>query len=166
MDRLYGAQYGASITSELTEDWDPHVALFDSLLSLLGNLEGAGECVTPVAEFQLKLLVDVGSVPEFGGCVGCGGAITGGDVVHFSSFEGGLLCRDCEGARAEKIEIGPEVVKWLSNREGGLAGAAGAFKVLDYHICHLTGNPPVISRMFLEACRQTYRATRQDMSDT
>lgn len=149
--RLHGAQYAAEITSQLTEDWDPHVELFDALLSTLVELSDASEPFAPVVGYQLKLLESVGSQPRFDACVLCGRR---DDLTHFSSFEGGMICRHCEPVQIEKREVSSAALQicmvgtacptraQIAPTTGPLTGA---FSLLNYHIAHLMGREPVLA---------------------
>ena len=149
---LYAAQYGSVLTAELTEDWDPHPLLFDALAELLGMLEGAKAPLVLVVSFQRRLLEEIGLAPEFESCIGCRRAVPFPGEIHFTSLEGGLLCRDCEGARAEKRGVSLSALPWLRGVGGESPGLRAAFDVLDYHLSHLMGKPHPLGRMLLQAC--------------
>ncbi len=154
LDRLYAAQYAGMLASELTEDWDPHPRLFDALVGLFQQLNEAAECLPHVIRFQRVLLREIGSLPEFDRCVGCGRAV-GGPGVHFSSFEGGLLCRDCEPARTEKYEVPAAALDWLRNGAGADRAATPAYRTLDYHLSHIMGRRHPLGAALLNAARAT-----------
>jgi recombinational DNA repair protein (RecF pathway) len=105
-----------------------------------------------VVAFQRGLLGEIGLAPGFEACVACGRAAPLPGRLHFSSFEGGLLCRDCEPARAEKYEVAPAAVDWLRGLAGSPAGLCPAFLTLDYHLAHLLGRRLPLARMLLTAC--------------
>jgi DNA repair protein RecO (recombination protein O) len=110
LPRLYAAQYLAQITSHLTEDWDPHPDLHDALVEALSQLcEGAAELPTVLA-YQRTLLGEIGLMPQWEACVHCHRQQ---DLTHFSSLEGGLICRHCEPQRVEKREVGPRTLHCL-----------------------------------------------------
>jgi DNA repair protein RecO (recombination protein O) len=167
LPRIYAGQYAAEITAHLTEDWDPHQALFDALVTLLETLNDADEPLPPIVAYQITLLNEIGSLPRFDACVLCGRT---GDLTHFSSFEGGMICRHCEPGRVEKREIAFQTLRLLQRRingepEGiGNAGPSAStghaalesssarassyvhpFDVLDYHIAHLMGREPALA---------------------
>ena len=140
--RIYGAQYVVEITASLTEDWDPHQRLYDVLVDVLSSLAAADEVSSHVTRFQCALLREIGSWPYLQACVSCGCTPQVDHPVWFSSNEGGLLCRDCEGSRIEKRQISPEVLAVLGG-EGACEGATpAAVSLLDYHITHVMGRPP------------------------
>jgi len=139
--RIHGAQYVAEITGQLTEDWDPHVDLYDALVSALVELSEASEALGTIVRYQRRLLEAVGSLPRFDVCVLCGRAE---DLTHFSSFEGGMVCRHCEPMQVEKLEVSP-VTRRALNGEAEPSSFVGAFGVLNYHISHLMGREPVLA---------------------
>ena len=147
LDRLYAAQYAAETTAALTEDWDPHQGLYEVLIDVLSNLAAADEVSSQVGRFQCALLREIGSWPYLQACVSCGCTPQAEHPVWFSSNEGGLLCRDCEGARIEKRQISPEVLAVLGGGGSCEAATPAAVNLLDYHITHVMGRPPKVSRV-------------------
>ncbi|MGB2986692.1 MAG: DNA repair protein RecO, partial [Phycisphaerae bacterium] len=143
--RIQGAEYVAEVTGHLTEDWDPHVELFDAVVAALAELSDASEALAPVVAYQLRLLESIGSSPRFDTCVLCGRA---DDLTYFSSFEGGMICRHCEPGQIEKREVSAVVLRICrcaqapSMTPGSLAGA---FSLLNYHIAHLMGRESVLA---------------------
>jgi DNA repair protein RecO (recombination protein O) len=139
--RVHAALYAAEITGHLTEDWDPHPELYESLIATLIALCDAPEPLRSVCTYQLALLESIGSLPRFEACVLCG---RGEDLTHFSSFEGGLVCRHCEAGRVEKREVASGVVRFLQG-ERDVASLVGVFSTLNYHIGHLMGREPSLA---------------------
>jgi DNA repair protein RecO (recombination protein O) len=145
--RIHAAQYAAEVTTHLTEEWDPHTGLFDALADTLGELSGTAEPLGPLVDYQLRLLDSVGSIPRFGVCMVCG---RDKSLTHFSSFEGGAICRQCEPNRMEKWEVQPGTLEALDRRgkvraKWGSDPPAAAFRLLDYHIAHLIGRQPFLT---------------------
>jgi len=140
LHRIHAAEYIADITAQLTEDWDPHAAVFDALLSAFEMLADADEPLAETVAFQLALLESVGSVPRFDVCVLCGRSQ---DLTYFSSFEGGMVCRHCEPAQIEKREVSARTLQALRGRPS--ASLVGAFDVLNYHIAHSIGREPALA---------------------
>ncbi|HNQ21621.1 MAG TPA: DNA repair protein RecO [Phycisphaerae bacterium] len=110
LPRLYAAQYAAQLTAQLTADWDPHPALFEALGDCLLCLAEADEVLGVVVAYQQVLLREIGLQPRFDCCSGCGRST---ELTHFSSLEGGLLCRHCEPAHVEKRELTPDALALL-----------------------------------------------------
>lgn len=140
--RIRAAQYGIEITAALTEDWDPHEKLFAGLLSFLETLCDASEPVGAAVVFQRVLLAEVGAFPQLDQCALCERK---SELTHFSSFEGGLICRHCEAGHVEKREVGPVTMHAL-RAESPADGVVGAFSVLNYHMSHLMGREPSLAR--------------------
>ncbi len=149
LPRIQGAQYAAEITAALTEDWDPHADLFDALVATLEALAEASDPLPVVVRYQMALLEAVGSLPRLDACVLCGRE---SDLTHFSSFEGGLICRHCEPGQIEKREVSAASVSVLQSIAAALPPSSprgvamtGAFTVLNYHLAHLMGREPALS---------------------
>jgi DNA repair protein RecO (recombination protein O) len=152
LERMHAAGYAAEVVAGLTEDWDPHPALFDSLLVLLRTLCEASDVMPPLVAFQQVLLAEVGSLPDFQACMSCGRVPGSKEPSCFSSVEGGLVCRDCESAFVEKLDLPPGLAAVLGG-EVDAQTAPGAFAVLDYHISHLMGRAPLTSSLLRAATR-------------
>lgn len=133
--RIHAAQYAAEITGHLIEDWDPHPALFDHLLAALTELAEADEPLATIVRYQRGLLSEIGSLPRFEACVACG---RGENLTHFSSREGGMICRDCEASQIEKHGVTAETLRRVQEKTID-PPLAGAFSLLNYHLSHLMG---------------------------
>jgi len=179
--RIHAAQYAAEITTHLTEDWDPHAELFDALAATLTRLAEATVALPAVVGFQFVLLEAIGSQPRFDACVVCGRE---SELTHFSSFEGGLVCRHCEPGQVEKWEVAAASIAIIRHLQecdwrtedrrlkedevgsGEVSGRAaddaggwerstvGAFAVLNYHISHLMGREPLLARSLVPVEKQ------------
>lgn len=141
--RIDAAQYVGEITAQFTADWDPHAGLFDVLIDTLTTLSEAPEALIPIVRYQLMLLDATGAIPRFDACVLCGRE---SDLTHFSSFEGGLVCRHCEPVQVEKREVSAETIATLrafrhadAPPPGREPASAASFTLLNYHLCHLMG---------------------------
>lgn len=153
--RIHAGQYAAEITSGLTEDWDPHVELFDALMILLTQLSDQGESLISIVVYQRSLLDSIGSQPRFDVCMACNRV---DDLTCFSSFEGGMICKHCEPQQVEKREVSTSIQKAIqmmnvcdsklneniskSNQIFDESILVGMFDILDYHIAHLMGKQP------------------------
>ncbi len=160
--RIHAAQYSADVTGRLTEEGDPHVALYDALVEALESLAVADEPFQIVARFQYALLDSIGSLPRFEACVHCDRREA---LTHFSSHEGGMICESCGPRQTEKHAVSNATCRVLSS--GDLAAPAvpprapesenvplpeaypGPFRLLDYHISHLMGTESVMSAKLL-----------------
>ena len=156
LPRLYAAQYAAETTAHLTEDWDPHEALFDALVDCLGKLAEADRTLPVLVTYQQALLTEIGSYPQFESCVRCGRAT---ELTHFSSFEGGMICLHCEPVQVEKRALSRSALTLLTHVDVDASATRqmettvpppeialiGAFDVLNYHISHLMGKEPLLA---------------------
>lgn len=148
--RLYAAQYAAALTAELTEDWDPHIELFDALVRALTGLAHGEPPMQCVLRFQRTLLDSVGSMPELDRCVGCQNPVASDGPVYLSSFDGGLLCRDCEAPRSEKYLLSRPALASMRGAVDGPVNPFGAISAFDYHLTHLMGRRLPLSGMILK----------------
>jgi DNA repair protein RecO (recombination protein O) len=113
---MYLGQYAAELTSLLFEEHDAHRAHFDRLEHLIDDL------ATPRTEeaflaFQLDLLRESGYMPELAGCGECGLAV--GEVrdaaSYFSPARGGIVCRNCEGAVPDRMEVDVRLLRLIQS---------------------------------------------------
>lgn len=150
LPRIQAAQYCAEITAALTEDWDPHVELFDALVEALHALAESTEPLSRVVRYQTLLLDAIGSLPRFDACVQCERDT---DLTHFSSFDGGMVCRHCESNQVEKRLVSAPTAHRLqawavpgaSLGEAPVADLRGPFSLLNYHLSHLIGHEPALA---------------------
>ena len=164
--RIHAGQYAAEVTAQLTEDWDAHSELFDALVSTLAALTDASDPLGLVTKYQFALLDSIGSLPRFDACVLCGREE---DLTHFSSFEGGLICRHCEPGQVEKRQVSTATVKLLQELAAaenhclqgpgapgpvGSGTQVGTFAALNYHIAHLMGREPVMGSTLVSRSAQ------------
>lgn len=165
LPRIQAAQYAAEITSHLTEEWDPHDDLYDTLVALLIAIADAAEPLPDLVRYQIALLDAVGSVPRFDACMLCGREA---ELTYFSSFEGGMVCRHCEATQVEKRQVTERTRRALRDRRfdvdpapqhgrspettgpnptevAARTAAIGPFSLLNYHIGHLMGREPLLA---------------------
>jgi DNA repair protein RecO (recombination protein O) len=144
--RQYGGLYAAEVVSRLTEEFDPHVNLFDDLLRLLRILSDGESSIpetatrdvaTPIVRFQAALLRAIGYAPIMRHCVDCGRKRVRGTAAYFSSTAGGYLCRDCEPRHSEKRRISPT----LLDRPRENQKPREWLPLLDYHLAVIAGGP-------------------------
>ncbi|MEX0716257.1 MAG: DNA repair protein RecO [Planctomycetaceae bacterium] len=92
---LYGGYYVAELLSGLTEEYDPHAALYDAAQSTLHRLAKEEEPKLAILRFELAVLREIGQLPALDACLVCGRSPEkGGTFAHWVSH-GGLICREC-----------------------------------------------------------------------
>ncbi|MHC4639498.1 MAG: DNA repair protein RecO [Planctomycetota bacterium] len=150
--------FAAELTEKMTEDYDPHPELFDSLLQLLQNVNKRGNALALLILFQLSLLKEVGLGPVVSACANCKRKyeVQGTRYeVYFSSSANGLICRDCEGSFPDKIKITPESagclgnVNMISNADEETLNEIE--KALVYHFTELLGRRPKMAKYVLKS---------------
>ena len=149
--RLYAAQYAAEITGQLTHDWDPHPGLFDVLVLFLEQACHADRPLAFLVDYQRRLLEAVGLWPRLDGCTLCGRSE---DLTHFSSFEGGMVCRHCEPAQVEKRSLSRRALERLRNADNA-TDHEGAFELLNYHLAQLIGRQPLLASKVLSPLKRS-----------
>ena len=150
LSRLHGAEYAAEVTAQLTEDWDPHPQLFLALTDTLIELSDAQEPLKQVVAYQVSLLHAIGALPRFDSCVHCARR---DDLTHFSSFDGGMVCRHCEPSQIEKREVSAGILSDIRDPTGARA-SADTFGLLNYHLAHQIGREPLLAAKLVSAIRR------------
>lgn len=156
LPRLYGGQYLAETTARLTEERDPHQALFDGLAATLRALETTPHTLPQVVGYQVCLLTEIGLFPDLSRCAACARPWKREPDWYFTSHQGGLLCRNCESVAVEKRRAGHGAVELLAalaagstTRKAEPSNWRGGFDLLDYHLTHLMGRPAATSEYIL-----------------
>jgi DNA repair protein RecO (recombination protein O) len=115
---LYGGYYVAELLGELTQEYDPHPALFDEAIVALDELGSEKATVGPrVARFELVLLRELGYLPTLGACAACGGELQG-SRLGFSSAAGGVLCGRCRRLAPRAVPLSQEGWQMLHTLAG------------------------------------------------
>jgi len=160
--RLYAGQYMLELVAEMLPEADPHPEVFDLLHNGLARLACPDAPVAAVlAYFQWRLLKHAGLLGDLRACAVCGRDVPAGrrEVVHFSSRQGGLICRDCEAAVAEKIRLEGAALPGLAALQAARAARTSGRKItmpdeqahavnrlLAYHIAEQLGKPLKLAR--------------------
>ncbi len=162
----YCCLLATELLGKLTQEHDGHPKLYDSYLSLLQEVaqralaprEDQGEIRNEVLAllivFQLSLLAEIGLRPVFDRCVNCGFNYNSQwSRIYFSSFSNGLVCRDCEAAFLDRVEISQGVVASLADRRHligvPLSQLQAAEGVLIGHFTHLLHHRPRAAKFVL-----------------
>jgi DNA repair protein RecO (recombination protein O) len=95
LSSLYGGYYVAELLTGLTEEYDPHPALYDVCVETLARLSSDADPRLALARFELVLLRELGQLPEFDACLVCDRPLT--ESMNFSYWvgQGGLICAAC-----------------------------------------------------------------------
>ena len=143
---LYTALLCAQLTSEFTEPFDPHPALFTSLCRILSDMERGNDPLSLLLSFVTVLLTQVGIAPDWTHCAQCRRSPDPAGDIYFSPQRGGILCRDCESAFPDKHRVSHAVLELLSQShfESSFPAAQrfAAWDLLAYHIRWTLGKEP------------------------
>lgn len=133
--RLYGGLYAAELVGALTEEGDPHPALYDALLKTLQALDGTEPALETIVRFVHRLLKEIGYGPSLRKCVDCGQIPAAQQPTFFSAAAGGVVCRDCEARHPDRRRL---PAGFLSTTEA-VTHLAIWFEVLDEHVTYVAG---------------------------
>jgi len=154
---LQSALFAAELLDLLTEEYDPHIELFDHVLRFLQDIEEgkAGpdrrDIMIRLILFQFVLLHEVGLRPILNACANCQRPCGAhGRESYFSAAANGLVCRDCEMSFPDKIRLSPKAAHCLTDIKR-LAQADQATldeieQVLIHHFTHILGRPPKLAK--------------------
>jgi DNA repair protein RecO (recombination protein O) len=112
LNSLYAGYYVAELLSGLTEEYDPHPALFDEALRTLSRLSLEDDSHLPILRFELIMLREIGQLPALDVCAACGNPLAGDGVFAYWVSQGGLLCPECrqEEYQSNRIHAGTVAV--------------------------------------------------------
>lgn len=159
---LQSALLAAELLDSLTEEYDPHIDLFDHFQQFLLDIEEgrAGpdrrDIMVRLILFEFVLLHEVGLRPILGACANCKKPF-GSDwrEIYFSSSANGLICRDCEMSFPDKIRLTPKAAHALIDlKQLGQADQTtldGIEQVLIHHFTHILGRPPKLAKLVFSA---------------
>lgn len=105
LNSLYAGYYLAELLLGLTEDYDPHPALYFAAQDALEMFRTTETTMLGVVRFELVLLREIGHLPDFDLCAACGAELTEGRTFGFWVSEGGLICPDCQREEYTQISI-------------------------------------------------------------
>ena len=113
LEAYHAGLLAAELVNKLTQERDPHGGLYDGFLQYLqdvsslqpGSVRG-DEVLRRLIAFQVRLLKEIGLQPALETCANC--QIPYSETWserYFSSSANGLVCRDCEGAFADRVSL-------------------------------------------------------------
>jgi len=158
---LYAGYYVAELLTDLTDDYDPHPALFDLADQTLLGLSSGAIVSRAVLRFELAALAVLGHLPSLHTCAQCGKAVPASDRVSFGLLTGGVLCGNCRVGKRQVASISGRALAAMSRlsdlrsdewekqeldtrARGELRGLVGNY------IAHLLGHRPKMHE-FLQA---------------
>jgi len=97
LERLGYASYFIELVNELTEPEDPNQEIFDLLKDSLRFLTSGASAKRAARIFEVKLLENLGLMPEIVSCVVC--RADSPDPAFFNVALGGIRCKTCSQSR-------------------------------------------------------------------
>ena len=114
LSRLYAGYYAAELLTDLTDPNDPHPALFGATNQNLYDLDQGEPVPATVLRFELSLLRELGLLPSFDVCVGCGEPVPATGRVSFGMLAGGVLCPQCRVGQRAVVSVSGETMNVLT----------------------------------------------------
>jgi DNA repair protein RecO (recombination protein O) len=102
---LYAGYYVAELLLALTEDYDPHPDLYAAAQDALESFKTSQATAIAVLRFELVVLREIGQLPDFETCAGCGAPLQEGETFGFWVNQGGLICPECQHEEYTQIKI-------------------------------------------------------------
>jgi DNA repair protein RecO (recombination protein O) len=155
---LNAALFGAELVNLLMTDKDPHSDVFDDFMTFLGDLQQAR---TDTSALQLLILFQVGLLGRLGlglvlgRCANCSTEYGAGwPAAFFSSTAHGILCRDCEGSFADRLQLSREAGACLGQPRSVVSASdrtlAEVEKTIIFHLTAILHHPPRMASQFLQ----------------
>jgi DNA repair protein RecO (recombination protein O) len=119
---LHSALFAVELLDSMTDDYDPHLELFDHFARFVQDIEqgtvgpNRRDILLRLVLLQLVLLHEVGLRPVLHACANCRRPF-GADwrESYFSASAHGLICRDCEMNYADKVRLSVEASGCLAD---------------------------------------------------
>ncbi len=161
---LYAAYYVAELLTALTDEYDPHVELFDLAEAILRGLSRGEPPNREVIAFELGMLRELGMLPSLSACAACGQEIAGGGRVAFGQLDGGVLCGQCRAGKRHVALVTAGALKTMARLaeapgEGTRrieidAKTRGEIRgLLNDYVAHLLGRRPQMHRYLTGTAR-------------
>jgi DNA repair protein RecO (recombination protein O) len=157
---LNSALLAAELLNSMTDDYDPHIVLFDHFLRFLQDVEDGQvgserrDFLIRLVLFQLVLLHEVGLRPLVTACANCKRSFAADwREVYFSGSANGLVCRDCEMSFPDKVRLGSRAAHCLTDvkriAEADERTLDEVERLLVRHFTHILGRPPKTAKLVL-----------------
>ncbi|MBC8351492.1 MAG: DNA repair protein RecO [Planctomycetes bacterium] len=116
LSHLYAGYYVAELLQDLTDDGDPHPQLFQAANQTLTELDDACDddacdVARTILRFEMIALRELGHLPSFDRCVGCGGELPAEGRIAFGQLAGGVLCRECRAGQRQVVSVSSGVIR-------------------------------------------------------
>jgi DNA repair protein RecO (recombination protein O) len=157
---LNSALFAAELLDALTDEHDPHVALFDHFVQLLQDIEGGQvgperrDLLVRLILLQVVLLQEVGLRPILNACANCKRPFKADwRESYFSNTANGLVCRDCEMSFPDKMRLSIQAaniladVKRIANAEEHTLDEIE--ELLIRHFTHILGRSPKMAKLVM-----------------
>ncbi len=153
---LYAGYYVAELLQELTDEGDPHPRLFQAANQTLIDLDGDCDPARSILRFEMIALRELGHLPSFEQCVGCGETLVLEGRVAFGLLAGGVLCEQCRRGQRQVVSVNSKVIEAFQcfadpndshERKELDRGLRGELRgVLNRYLANLLGKQPRMHR--------------------
>jgi DNA repair protein RecO (recombination protein O) len=109
---MYLGLYASELVGTLFEEHDAHPDVFHRLERTLIDLPSP-RTEEVFLSFELDVLREAGYLPEMSTCVACGSEAT--DRAFFSPSLSGVVCRNCEAATPDRMEIDSRLIRLVQS---------------------------------------------------
>jgi DNA repair protein RecO (recombination protein O) len=113
LSRLYAGYYVAELLKELTDLGDAHPQLFAAADRTLLALDNNDDVAPAILRFEMMALREVGQLPSFDRCAGCGEPVAATTRIAFGQLAGGVLCGSCRIGKRQVVSISAPVIEAL-----------------------------------------------------
>jgi DNA repair protein RecO (recombination protein O) len=112
LSSLYCGYYMAELVFVMTENHSPIPEVFDALDQGLVKLDEMRDPAKTVLRFELDFLTQLGHLPSFELCAGCGDSVESdrGGKYMFGIEAGGVLCPNCLAGQRQILRIRSETI--------------------------------------------------------
>jgi DNA repair protein RecO (recombination protein O) len=111
LSHLYAGYYVAELLQDLTDEGDPHPQLFRAANQTLIELDDGCDIAPTVLRFEMIALHELGHLPSFDQCVGCGDELPVEGRIAFGLLAGGVLCGNCRAGHRQVVSVSAGVIR-------------------------------------------------------
>ncbi|MCC9598988.1 DNA repair protein RecO [Stieleria sp. JC731] len=113
IQRLYAGYYVAEMLRLMTDNHDPHPALYDAAIDALGQIDGTGNSAAALLAFDASALRLLGHAPTTRNCADCGKPVARERRISFAPIAGGVVCMSCRNRQASVIGVAAATIEQL-----------------------------------------------------